>query len=63
MKLVLDFRLPPQRKSSFFWDVTQRWQVVMYRRFGTTYRSHLQGSVSSRIIKMGSISFLETSVN
>jgi hypothetical protein len=37
-----DLRLPPRRK----WDITQRWVVVMYRRFGTTYRSHLQGSRS-----------------
>ena len=31
-------------KSSLFGDVTQRTFVVSYRRFGTTYRSHLQGS-------------------
>jgi len=30
--------------SSFFWDFTQRRLVAIYRRFGTTYRSHLQGS-------------------
>jgi hypothetical protein len=30
-------------KSSFFWDVTQGTLVISYRRFGTTYRSHLQG--------------------
>jgi hypothetical protein len=29
--------------SSFFCDVTQRRLVVSYRRFGTTYQSHLQG--------------------
>jgi hypothetical protein len=34
--------------SALLWDVTQRWVVVTYRRFGTTYRSHLQGSGSTR---------------
>jgi len=33
-------------RSSLFWDATQRRLVVTYRRFGTTYRSHLQGSGS-----------------
>jgi hypothetical protein len=32
--------------SSFFWDVTQRRLVIPCRRFGTAYRSHLQGSGS-----------------
>jgi hypothetical protein len=31
---------------SIFWDFTQRKLVVSYRPFGTTYRSHLQGSRS-----------------
>jgi hypothetical protein len=31
---------------ALFWDVTQCWMVIVYRRLGTTYRSHLQGSVS-----------------
>jgi len=30
-------------RSAFFWDFTQRWLLVSYRRFGTSYRSHLQG--------------------
>jgi hypothetical protein len=33
---------------ALFWDITQRWVVVLYRRFGTTYRSNLQGSRSPR---------------
>jgi hypothetical protein len=33
-------------RSLLFWDVTQRWLVVSYRRFGTTYLSHLHGSSS-----------------
>jgi len=34
--------------STLFWDITQRRVVTAYRRFGTTYRIHLQGSRSSR---------------
>jgi len=30
--------------SALFWDFTQRRMVIPYRRFGTTYRSHPQGS-------------------
>ena len=30
-------------RSALFWVVTQRVVAVPYRRFGTTYRSHLQG--------------------
>ena len=33
-------------RYSLFWDVTQCWLVASCRRFGTTYRSHLQGSSS-----------------
>ena len=33
-------------RSALFCDITQRWVVVLYRRFGTTYRSHLQRSRS-----------------
>jgi hypothetical protein len=28
-------------RSALFWDITQRRVVIIYRRFGTTYRSHL----------------------
>ena len=31
-------------RSAPLWDFTQRRMVVPYRRFGTTYRYHLQGS-------------------
>jgi hypothetical protein len=34
--------------SALFWDITQRWMVVLYRRFRTTYRPHRQGSKSPR---------------
>jgi hypothetical protein len=31
-------------RPSLFWDVTRPTVVVIYRRFGAAYRSHLQGS-------------------
>jgi hypothetical protein len=31
------------KSALFFLYITQRWVVILYRRFGTTYRSHLQG--------------------
>jgi hypothetical protein len=33
-----------QVSTALFWVITQRVVVISYRRFGTTYRSHLQGS-------------------
>jgi hypothetical protein len=35
-------------RSAIFWDFTQRGMVVSYRRFETTYHSHLQPSSSPR---------------
>ena len=35
-------------RSALFWDITQRRVLNLYRRFGTTYRSHLQVSRSKR---------------
>jgi hypothetical protein len=57
-------------RSELFCDVTQRRVVILYRRFGTKYRSHLQGSRGpTRIffldlwaLKMGPIRCPETSV-
>jgi len=31
-------------RSALFWDITQRVEVIPNRCFGTTYRSHRQGS-------------------
>jgi hypothetical protein len=31
-------------RSALFWDITLSRVVILYRRFGTTYRSYLQGS-------------------
>jgi hypothetical protein len=30
-------------RFALFLDITQRRAVILYRRFGTTYRSHLNG--------------------
>jgi hypothetical protein len=38
-------------RSAIFWDITQRRVIILYRRFGTTYRSHLQGSRSPRFLR------------
>jgi hypothetical protein len=35
-------------KTAFFWVITQYVVVISYRRCGTTYQSHLQGSSLSR---------------
>jgi hypothetical protein len=32
-------------RTALFWVITQRVVVFSYRRFGTTYRSHLQGQI------------------
>ena len=31
-------------ENTLCWDITQPVVIISYRRFGTTYRSHLQGS-------------------
>jgi hypothetical protein len=33
--------------SALYWDITQRRVVIPYRRFGTTYRSYLQGGITT----------------
>ena len=37
-------------RSALFRDFKQRRMAVYYRRFGTTYRSHLQGSMRNSIL-------------
>ena len=39
--MVGDFRAV---KSAVFWGITRLRVVIVYRRFGTTYRSHPHGS-------------------
>jgi hypothetical protein len=41
-------------RSANFWGITQRRVVILYWRFGTNYRFHIQGSRSQReVLKMG----------
>jgi hypothetical protein len=44
-----DFHL----KSADFWDLMQHVVVYLYRRFGITHRSHLQGSRNTKWISFG----------
>jgi hypothetical protein len=46
--------------SALFWGVTQRRVVFVYRRFGTTYRSHLQDFVD--FLTLEPIRCVETSI-
>ena len=52
--------------SAFFWYITLFRVVIPYRRFGTTYRVHLQGSrikeLGSSPMKMGPIGCTDTLV-
>jgi hypothetical protein len=55
----------PPLISSLFCDVTQRRLVVVYWRFGITFRSYLQGSdspFSARPLNIGPVVCTETSV-
>ena len=54
--------------SALFWDITRRRVIIVYRRFGTTYLSHLHGwrvreAKDSWPLKMGLMQCPETSVN
>ena len=53
---------PRQTRTALFWAITQIVMVIPYRRFGTTYRSHLQGSRVQETLKMGKVSWPEKSV-
>jgi hypothetical protein len=46
---VFDYELCTCMRSARSSDRTQRWVVMLCRRFGTTYWFHLQGSKSPRI--------------
>ena len=50
-----------QMRSALFWVVTRRVVIISYRRFGTAYRSHLQGW-RILFVKMVPICYPETSV-
>jgi hypothetical protein len=42
---------------SFFWNVTQRWLVVLERHFGTNYRPHIQKESSLLCLNPARICF------
>jgi len=44
MYIGLHIKYPLFLRTALFWVITQRVVVIYYRRFGTTYRSHLLGS-------------------
>jgi hypothetical protein len=49
-------------RTALFWVITQLVVVISYRRFGTTYRSHLQGlRIEKKTRKIGAIGYTETS--
>jgi hypothetical protein len=49
-------------RSALLWDITHRRVVILYRRFGTTYRSYLFCSWTILPLKMGPRRCTETSV-
>ena len=53
----------PVPKSALFWDFTQRRMLVSCRRFETPYRSHLQGSNSTRTQQNNTNSTMMKSLN
>jgi hypothetical protein len=40
---VYDKRTQVTKRYALFWDITRRRVVIVYRRFGTTYRSQFHG--------------------
>jgi hypothetical protein len=56
------YRKCSQKRYSMFWDVTQRRLVVSCRRFGRTYRSHLDSYWTTWFSKTGPLLCPETSV-
>ena len=64
---VYDFKLPPRSRweTALLWIITQQIVVISCRRFGTTYRSNLQGSRIQKLsclLKIGPIHYPETSL-
>jgi hypothetical protein len=41
---ILQIEATQEKRTALFWVIMQRVVVTSYQRFGTTYRSHLQGS-------------------
>jgi hypothetical protein len=40
-------------RYALFWDITWRRMLIMYRRFGTTYPSHLQDGIDWLSLNVG----------
>ena len=72
---VVSATVNKDNSSALIWNITQRREVFPFPRFGTTYRSHLQGSRSPHLsapyarekksklhLKTGPIGCTETSV-
>jgi len=51
-----------QPRTAPCWVIMQPVVVSSYRRFGTTYRFHPQGSRNKKILRLETIGFPETSV-
>jgi len=39
-------------RTALFWVITQRVVIILYRRFGTTYQSHLQGFIRTALFRV-----------
>jgi hypothetical protein len=39
-----------EKRTALFWVITHRVAVISYRRFGATYRSHLQGLTTTHCV-------------
>jgi hypothetical protein len=50
-------------RCTFLWDFTHRRMVAYYQHFGTSYRSHLQGYSSPRILQVTQCSYRVESWN
>jgi hypothetical protein len=48
------------KRTALYWVITLRVVVISYRRFGTTYRAHLQGSRIHDSWPTGPIGFIRT---
>jgi hypothetical protein len=53
--LVYHSIMNDRKKTALFWAITWLVVIIPYRRFGTNYRSHLQGSRILEHLKMGRI--------
>jgi len=50
-------------RSSVFRDITRHVLLVSYRHFGTTYRSHLQGSSYTMVVRITILNCVKSQKN